>query len=55
MGRCIIWADFKREFASKHTAVFRNRISGMGKCMSLRRTPFKYYEPASVFEDAVKK
>ena len=51
----LILADFKQEFASKHTTVFRNRISGMGKCMSLSRTQFKYYEQAAVFEDTVEK
>jgi len=51
----LIWAHFKQEFASKHTTVFRNRISGMDRCMSLRTTPFKYYEPAAVFEDAAEK
>jgi len=27
----------------------------MDRCMSLRTTPFKYYEPAAVFEDAAEK
>lgn len=51
----LIWADFKQEFASKDTTVFRNRISGVDKCMSQRRTPFTYYEQDSMFEDAVEK